>query len=611
MKLKKIFSIFFGILILFCIYSYPIDRVLLTLFLLLYLTVLIYFPRAWLIVIPLCLPALDLAPYTGRFFFDEFDFLILVTYSHFLWSKEQENTITFFSIFNLVCISIFYFLYMASLFIGLLPWQSIDANSFSNYYSYFNSLRVAKGAIFAILLLPLLRRDCSDKSGKMIFSYGVVLGFVSVCFISLWERFIFPGLFDYSSDFRITSWFSSMHTGGGHIDTYIMLTFPFLSVIYKKPLIYKILTVIFFILGIYVSLVTFSRGVYLGFIVEIFILFFLFYLHYKPDFLSKITLLMSGFIAIVLIISFSVFRGEFINKRINNINNDFDVRMIHWQDAISMMNNNFSTKLLGMGLGSYPRTYYILNSENVRPASSLIIKESEQEYLRISKGDPLYMGQYIDIQSHKMYILKYDQRTGGNAKLSVSICEKSLLYSFECNWLSATKLLSNNEWQHVEILFNMGDVGEERGAFQVSRPVQLALNHGSGNGYLEIDNIKLTDEFGQNIISNGGFEQGLDRWFFSTENHMPWHIKNLWVYVFFEQGVLGLFSFCVLVVLALVNLKSRIMEGDYFACILISSLCGFFVVSVVASPFDAPRLTLLFFIILFFSLEKVIKPGLN
>jgi len=569
--------------------------------------VLIYFPKAWLIVVPLCLPVLDLSPYSGRFFFDEFDFLILVTYSHFLWNIDKKATNTFFSIFNLSCISIFCFLYIVSLFIGLLPWQPIDANSFSNYYSNFNSLRVAKGVLFATLLLPLLRRDCSETSGKVLFSYGMVIGFVTVCIISIWERFVFSGLFDYSSDFRITSWFSSMHTGGGHIDSYLMLAFPFLAFLYNKYFIYKVLTVIFFILGVYVSLVTFSRGVYLAFIIEIFMLFFLLYLLYKPKFLSKTTLLVPGFITIILISSFFVFKGEFINKRINNINKDFDVRIFHWQDAISMMDSNISTTLFGMGLGSYPRTYYLLNSENVTPASNLMMKEGEQEFLRLSDGDPLYMGQYINIQSHKPYVLQYDQRTNGDAKLSVPICEKSLLYSFECNWLNDIKPIHSNEWQHIEISFDMGKVGEAQGDFLVSRPVQLALYYGAGHGYLDIDNVKLINEFGQNIISNGDFEHGLDRWFFSTENHMPWHIKNLWVHVFFDQGVVGFFSFSLLIVLALVNLKSRIMANDYFACILLSSLCGFFVVSIVASPFDAPRLTLLFFIILFFSLEKVDK----
>lgn len=608
--LTRLCSICVFITVLFCIYNYPVVQLELALFLISYLVLLIYFPQAWLIVIPLCLPILDFAPYTGRFFFDEFDFLILTTFSHFLWTKKGGGA-SYSLGFNLFIIYIFFIFYLVSFFIGLLPWQTIDVNSFSNYYSSFNSVRVAKGGVIAFLLLPLLRRDCADTKGKVTLSYGLILGFALVCLSSIWERFIFSGLFDYTSDFRITSWFSSMHTGGGHIDSYLILVFPFLFVIfeYKKSLKFKILAVILFILGVYVLLVTFSRGVYIGFFIEFFMLFILLYLHYHPKLLSKITIQVFGFITIVLVITFFVFKGEFIHKRIANINNDYDVRVFHWQDAISMMDNGFTTTLFGMGLGSYPRTYYLLNSENVTPANYFIVQEGQQNFLRLMDGDPLYLGQYINVQSHKQYILKYDQRANGDAQLSIPVCEKSLLYSFECNWLIDLKKKSSNEWQHIEIIFDMGKVGESHKGISLSRPVQIALTYGMGQGFLDVDNIELIDGFGRNVISNGSFGKGLDRWFFSTENHMPWHIKNLWVHIFFDQGALGLMLFCCLVVVAFVNLKSRIMKADYFAYVLMSSMSGFFVVSIVASPFDAPRLTVLFFIILFLSLEN--KKGVS
>jgi len=362
-------------------------------------------------------------------------------------------------------------------------------------------------------------------------------------------------------------------------------------------------------LGVYVSLVTFSRGVYIGFIIEFFVLFILLYFHYQPKFLSKITLQIFVFIAILFVITLYVFNGGFINKRIANISKDYDRRVFHWKDAISMMNNDFTTNLFGMGVGSYPRTYYLLNSENVTPASYLIVQEEKRFFLRLSDGDSLYLGQYLTIKSHEKYVLKYDQRTDGNAQLSIPICERSLLYSFECNWLISSKEQADHKWQHVEIEFDMGKVGEVQGVFKPNRPVQLALNYGIGKGYLDVDNVELIDNTGRNIVSNGTFDHGLDRWFFSTNNHWPWHIENLWVYTFFNQGALGLMLFCCLVIVAFVNLKSRIIKADYLAYVLTSSLSGFFVVSIVASPFDAPRLTVLFFIILFLSLEN--KKGVS
>jgi hypothetical protein len=47
--------------------------------LLLYGALLRRWPQAWLLVVPAALPVLDLAPWTGRFFLDEFDALLAVT----------------------------------------------------------------------------------------------------------------------------------------------------------------------------------------------------------------------------------------------------------------------------------------------------------------------------------------------------------------------------------------------------------------------------------------------------------------------------------------------------------------------------------------------------
>jgi hypothetical protein len=45
-------------------------------------------------------------------------------------------------------------------------------------------------------------------------------------------------------------------------------------------------------------------------------------------------------------------------------------------------------------------------------------------------------------------------------------------------------------------------------------------------------------------------------------------------------------------------------QQNAFAAILLSSFSGFMVVGFVDSPFDAPRLTLLFFLLLFFALMR-------
>ena len=46
---------------------------------------------------------------------------------------------------------------------------------------------------------------------------------------------------------------------------------------------------------------------------------------------------------------------------------------------------------------------------------------------------------------------------------------------------------------------------------------------------------------------HGNFEQGLDYWFFYNDfAHLPWHIKNTWLHVWYELGWIGLILFATL-----------------------------------------------------------------
>ncbi|MGR9117305.1 MAG: O-antigen ligase family protein [Gammaproteobacteria bacterium] len=273
-----------------------------------------------------------------------------------------------------------------------------------------------------------------------------------------------------------------------------------------------------------------------------------------------------------------------------------------------MMDGDLATTLFGMGAGSYPRTYFLFNSENTIPATYKIESEFGNEYLRLRGGDPLYYGQYIDIEPNTRYRLKIDLRSmHGRLGLSIPICEKSLQYSFRCRWLKAQPKSTDGHWETIEQEITSHEVGSKSNQFAgglFSRPVQFGLYNGNGPGkVIDIDNIKLIDESGKNLISNGDFENGTDFWFFSTDKHHPWHVLNLWVHVLFDQGWVGLIALVLLLVKAILNLFRNIYP-DPLSAVLMSSLTGFLVVGTVDSPFDAPRLTLLFYLILFFALAR-------
>ena len=110
---------------------------------------------------------------------------------------------------TLLLLTVFIALYGVSLLKRLLPLHEMNANAFNNYYSHYNSLRVGKGLIWSLLLLPLLQLTARRyRYTSHYFGLGVLLGLTGVAVFAIIERLVFAGLFDFYSDYRINALFS-------------------------------------------------------------------------------------------------------------------------------------------------------------------------------------------------------------------------------------------------------------------------------------------------------------------------------------------------------------------------------------------------------------------
>jgi hypothetical protein len=116
---------------------------------------------------------------------------------------------------------------------------------------------------------------------------------------------------------------------------------------------------------------------------------------------------------------------------------------------------------------------------------------------------------------------------------------------------------------------------------------------------VDVDNVRLMDESGHNLLSNGDFSHGGDFWFFKSGNHLVWHAKNLWVHLLFEQGWLGMSLFTLILILALVRLARTVARGELEATVLLASIVAWVIVGGVDSLVDAPRIALLVYGTLF------------
>jgi len=113
--------------------------------------------------------------------------------------------------------------------------------------------------------------------------------------------------------------------------------------------------------------------------------------------------------------------------------------------------------------------------------------------------------------------------------------------------------------------------------------------------------VSLQDLQENRIDRNGSFDHGLDHWFFTSDDHLRWHIENLPLAMWFEQGWFGALALLVLVCMPLRGLVTLASRGDQGAQALLLSLTGFSIVALTTSQFDFPQLAFQFFLVLFAS----------
>ncbi|MCK7583200.1 MAG: hypothetical protein MZV65_51725 [Chromatiales bacterium] len=147
----------------------------------------------------------------------------------------------------------------------------------------------------------------------------------------------------------------------------------------------------------------------------------------------------------------------------------------------------------------------------------------------------------------------------------------------------------------IEQTFDAQGLGSFKGAQEGWLTLEIA-NRSAGRR-IDIDAISILDAAGQEHVDNGDFARGFDRWFlYSDFDHLPWHIKNLWVHVYFELGFVGLVLFGLIALAALMKTARSVADMDAFALALLAALAGFYAVGVFGTIIDSPRVGALFWL---------------
>lgn len=573
--------------------AYPLGAAWLGAALLAWCAVLWRWPQAWLLVVPAALPVCDLAPWTGRIFLDEFDALLAATVLMQAWTGAPAAPGPSMTAPARICLALCCLSTCAALAIGAWPFPAPGLNGLSHYYSPYNGARLAKGLAWALLLWPALRAALAADVVKTQrrFALGMGLGVLAAALGVLAERAAFPGVFNFDHGYRAVGLFFAMHTGGAYIEAYFALALPFLAwwTLGSRGAA-RLAGAAIFVLGLYALLVTYARAGYLAAALALLVLALAGRVRPRAALLA----------ALLALLAWSATQGTAMQQRYARTGYDLAVRVAHWQDAARMMQTRPAAWLTGMGLGRYPATYFQHSGEAATPSYLALHGGGANTWLALVAGDPLYLEQLVDLRPGRRYHLSFRARSADrDAELSVPVCEKWMLYSARCAWQTIAVGDTGGHWR----AFSSSFIAPGTLSRTIPRPLKLSLFSRAEGSALDLDELALRDDDGRQLLRNGDFEQGMDRWFLASDNHMPWHLENTWLQLAFEQGLPGVAAFAALLLCALRALARRLRARDPDAPALAAALAAFLALSLFDSLFDFPHITMLIYLILLFAVS--------
>ncbi len=299
--------------------------------------------------------------------------------------------------------------------------------------------------------------------------------------------------------------------------------------------------------------------------------------------------------------------GAYLSERFSTTSSDMDTRIAHWREGWNVLSGPLDL-LLGKGLGRYPASYYLTGKAADHPGDYRLQNQEDNNYLVLAGGRQRYMS-WGDILRVSQRIrtpkgpltVSLRVRTARQTGVHLEVCEKHLLYNGACVVGHVNVKGMANVWQTLRVPL----VGQALGNsdWYAPRLVAFSIATDTALGLVDVDNIELLGPDGRELLDNGDFSDNLKRWFFSSDhNHLPWHIKNLFMNVLFDQGWLGVLLFVSLLLAALWRVSFGTAKYHPLAPAIGGGLVGFVLVGLFDSLVDVPRLAFVFYLVLLLGL---------
>ena len=305
--------------------------------------------------------------------------------------------------------------------------------------------------------------------------------------------------------------------------------------------------------------------------------------------------------------------GAYMGDRFSTGGRDLDTRLTHWKLGVDMLQTP-SDWWLGKGLGRFPANHFLLGDPKEHPGDFRLRQEKNESYLRLTGGLHLLGHGQLFRATQRVSVpdsparASAQIRTAKDVNLNFEVCEKHLLYNAGCLERTVTVKASPGKWQTLVVALQGDTVS--RGAWYAPKLLTFSISLESAGSSVDLDQLKLFGPDGRNLLVNGDFSEEMAHWFFSSDKfHLPWHMKNMFLHVLFDQGILGLALWSLLVGGALTRLTIGKARAHPMAPAVVASLMGFAIVGLFDSLLDVPRVAMLFYLLVLIGITvKIAAP---
>lgn len=575
-------------------------------------------------MLPALLPAASFSPWTGWWLADESDLLVLAVLggAYLRWTLDAWRMPQVAHGGTPAGIRWAYGVLPPLLFVGV--WRGLDDargaatwaalladlwayGAYGDYDLPGNTLRVAKSLAWGLLLMPVLYR--SSRGAPLRLARGMLVGLFLVCIAVLWERGLYVGWLDFSSNYRTVAWFWEMHVGGGAIDAYLAMALPFAWwAAWSAPHGWRWYAAAgLVLLATYAVLTTYARGLYLTVVIAALGMAWLAHRYQlrAPDATLWHRRAMAWLLVALMVEILAVWvGGAFMSDRLGRSNADLHQRIAHWKRGLSLLQTP-GQWMLGLGLGRLPAHYSMQSPEGALPGRVRWVHHGDggnEVWLhgpqRADTKGGLALTQHVPLESGGSYKLRLRAHMDAPMWLKVRLCEQYLLYQASCQLRTRQVSEASKTADGWIVLLLLGPALASGEHGFASRDGILSIQLLQANAVVRISAIELLDKRGSQILKNSDLALGPRYWgSIAYGNFLPWHMDNLLLELLIERGLLTVLILALAVVWALLQVVRTIQRGAPLALVVGGAIISALMAGGLISLAEVPRVLLVLWLL--------------